>query len=95
MRCELLEAAPELRADGVYRNARGDRGHLGEAPAEVLSDVRLVQHNDRAGATLPCHREIALEAAGIEIPVEAGHEKCHIHVDRNDLLRGLAAGHLA
>ena len=81
-----------VRAEiGPDLDARGD-GLGGDAePGRVVRDVGLVEHDDRGGAAGPRDREVALEAAQVEVAVEAGDDQRDVDVGREDLLVGRAA----
>ena len=61
-------------------------------PLEVSRDVGLVEDDDRRHATGPRHREVALQAAEVEVAVQAGDEEGHVDVRGDDLLVDQVAG---
>ena len=77
----------------------------GTAPAMAATSARHVSRSSARsallstitgrGAAFPRHREIAFEAADVEVAIEAGDEEGDVHVRREDLLRRLLAGDLA
>ncbi len=59
----------------------------------ILDEVGLVQDDNRRGATLPRHDEVALDPPRVEIAVEAADQKHDVDVGGDDLfLRGVAGG---
>ena len=65
-------------------------GH--EPLLEVAGDVGLVEDDDRGDAARPGDGEVALEAAQVEVAVEAGDQERDVDVGRDDLLVGEVAG---
>ena len=78
----------------------GERGHQADLDARgdglggdplalgVRRDVGLVEQHDRRRAAAPGHREVALEAAEVEVAVEARDHERHVDVRGEDLLAG-------
>ncbi len=62
--------------------------HLGNAPGDVVHTSALLSTIDRLGATRPGQRRVALNAAQVEVVVEAAHEQHEVDV-RGDDLRAL------
>ena len=86
---------------GERRDAvAGERGHRADIDARrdglggdplalgVRGDVGLVEQDDRGRAAAPGHREVALEAAEVEVAVEARDDERHVDVRGEDLLAG-------
>ena len=74
------------------RHARGQRGDLGDERRRIVDEIRLVEDDDRRGAAFPRGHQIALDAARIEIVIEAGHQEDDVDVGGDDLLLGGIAG---
>ena len=53
---------------------------------EVRAEVGFVEDDDRARAPFSCEREIALDAARVEVAVEPDDDEDRIDVRRDDLL---------
>ena len=64
----------------------------GQRGLDVVAEVGLGEHDDRLGARVPHCRQIALEAAEIEIAVEAGDEEDDVDVRSEHLLLGREQG---
>ena len=56
------------------------------AGLRIGAKIRLGQDDDGFGAALPDHGDEALEAPGVEVAVEAHHQKHRVDVRRHDLL---------
>ena len=95
VRAEVVEPLPGDRADGVDRDAEGDRLGGQQRPLDVLRQVALRQHDHRLGAALPGHDEVALQAARVEVVPEGGDEEDDVDVRGDDLLVDLGPGDLA
>ena len=81
-------------ADGEDGHADRDHLRLGELPG-VVADVELREHDDRIGAGVPRRREVALQAARIEVGVQPGHEQHRVDVGDEDVLLGFQPRGLA
>ena len=75
------EIGPDLDAgrDGLGGDAQ---------PVEVVGHVGLVEHDHGRRAAGPRDREVALEAAEVEVAVEARHDERDVDVGGEDLLAG-------
>ena len=69
-----------------------DGAHLLDDRRGVLDEIGLVQDHDRRRAAVPGDDEVALDAPGVVIAVEAGHQEHHVDVGGDDLLLGRIAG---
>ena len=76
----------------MHRQAAGQRLDLARRCRGIRGEVRLVQHNNRGGAAVGRHEQIPLDAARIEVTIEAGDEEHGIDIGRDDLLFGRVAG---
>ena len=76
---------------GVNRDIGGDAPHLVDEDAGIRHQIRLVQHDDRRGATVRSDEEVALDAARVVVAVEPGDEKDDVDVGGDDLLLGAVA----
>jgi hypothetical protein len=92
---QRVDALAALRAHHMDRRSRRDRLDLAHHRREVGGEVRLVEDDDRARAAVPGRRQVALDAAQVEVVVEAGDEEDGVDVRGDDLLLGGAAGDLA
>ena len=88
---ERRDAVAGQGRDGPDLDARRDGLGRDPEPDRVVRDVGLVEHDDRGRAAGPGHREVALEAAQVEVAVEAGDDQRDVDVGREDLLVGRAA----
>jgi hypothetical protein len=80
----------------VYGHPERDALGLGQAQRQVGAEIRLVQDDDGLGAALPRGRQVALEAARLEVAFRQRHdEKHHVDVRGEHLLLALQPRHLA
>ena len=91
----MPQAFAALRADCEDVDKRQSRANLGRLRFGIRAEVGLVEDDDRNGARVPHDREIALEAARIQIFSERGDEEDRVDVGRQHLLFDGAAGRLA
>src|SRR3954454_12649759 len=92
---ELLAILSSQGAHAVDGYPQGDRLLLQQAGLGVRAAVELVEDDHGLGTAVPGGGEIALDAAGIEVAVEAGDEEDRVHVGGHALLLGALAGALA
>ena len=87
---ELLDPVAGQRRHGPHLDA--GRHGLGRDPQaiHVAGEVRLVEEDDGCRTTAPGHREVALEAAEVEIAVQARDDERHVHVGGEHLVVGQA-----
>ena len=90
-----LEAFAGDARDRVHGDAERDRLDLEHAQLPVGAEVGLRQHDHRLGAALPRHRDVALEAAEVEVLVQGHDEEDGVDVRREHLLLGRVEGDLA
>ena len=83
---ELVEAVSAESADSVDGDAGSHLFHGADAGRWVGAEVEFVEDDDRRGAALPGRGEVALDAAGAEVVVEAGDEEGAVEVGGEDLL---------
>jgi uncharacterized protein len=70
------------------RHPCGNFANVLDHRIRIVGDVRLVEHDHRTGAALPCDDEITLDAPRIEIPVETAYQKHRIDVRGDHLFFG-------
>ncbi len=87
-----LDAFGVKGADHVGRHADGVTLDLGDARPRVRADVGLVEDHRWQGAARPDAGEVALDAAHVEVGVEATHGEHQVDVGRDHLRPRLAAG---
>src|ERR671923_995259 len=86
VRAELVDPGPGHAADRVHGDADRDQLDLGDRLLDVVAEVRLREDDDGIGAALPRRREVALEPAQVEVPVEAGDDEDRVDVGGEHLL---------
>ncbi len=77
------------------RHAERDRLDLAERPAGVAAQVGLREHDRGGRAAVPGQREVALEAARVQVARHRRDEQDGVDVGREDLLDRLEPGALA
>src|SRR5690349_14602268 len=83
---ESLERCLFARAAGNNRDAPGDRGGFRYATLQIIAKIGFIEDDDRRGAALRGERQIAFQAANVEIAIEAADEKYGVDIGRNWLL---------
>jgi hypothetical protein len=86
VRSQGVEPGAGPRRDRDRRDTWRDRVDGHQPPVHVVGQVGLVEDDDRADLARPGHREVALDAAQVEVVVEAGDEQGHVDVGGHDLL---------
>ena len=86
------DAGRGFGADGMNGHVAGGGGGLGDPRANVVSQIGLVQHDDRLGAAPARDDEVPLDRPHVDRFVQAEHDEDGIHVGGNDLFGGLPAG---
>jgi hypothetical protein len=79
----------------VHRNAEGDCVDAGEVGVRIERGVALVHDDDGVRTAVPCGRQVALEAAWIEVVPKRRHEEDGVDVRRHDLRDRAPPGLLA
>jgi hypothetical protein len=88
---DRVEPGTGLRADLKDFDHQFDRPELHHCGRRVGADVGFVQDDDRGGAAAEHGRDVAFDAARVEIPVEPGDEEDSVDVRREDLFCGPSA----
>lgn len=95
VRADVVEPAALRHRDRVDGDAERDRLDLGDRSLDVVAEVGLRQQDHRLGAALPGGREVALEAARVEVVRERGRQEGDVDVGGEHLLLGAVPGGLA
>ena len=88
---ERVDALAGDVADRMDRYADRNRLDLEQRRLDVGAEIGLGQDDDRGGAALPAQGQVPLEAAGIEVAVEARGQEDDVDVRGDDLLDRVAA----
>ena len=56
----------------------------------IRTEVDLVEQDDRLGAAVPDHRQIALDATRIEVAIDCCDDECDVDVGSENLLVSLS-----
>ena len=95
VRANELEAFAGDVRDRVHGDAERDRLDLEHAQLPVGAEVGLRQHDHGLRAALPRHRDVALQAADVEVLVQRHDDEDGVDVRREHLLLGRVERDLA
>ena len=76
--------APRVHRD--HRRGAGDRRGLRESRGHIVAEVALIQHDHRRRAAFGGQRQVAFQAAQIEIAVQSADQKDQVDIGRDGLL---------
>src|SRR5439155_23488680 len=86
LRTHLVAALATQRARREHGQSWRQRFRRANNIRDIVAQVGLVEDNDRPCAALPCHRQVALDAAGVEVAVERRDHEHSVHIGSEDLL---------
>src|SRR5439155_21316157 len=88
LRTHLVAALATQRARREHGESWRQRFRRANNIRDIVAQVGLVEDNDPPCAALPCHRQVALDAARVAITVQRAYDEHPVPVGSQDLLLG-------